>query len=85
MSSKSTDQPEAQSAQAESAQAENTQPRFCSSCGRTKPVLGGNLVRCANGAKRWKCADCLARSKAHRASRQAQESQESQPPQDQLQ
>jgi hypothetical protein len=58
-------------ARVESPQPENTQPRFCSSCGRTKPVLGGSLVRCANGAKRWKCADCIARSKAHLASRQA--------------
>ena len=43
------------------------QSRFCSSCSRTKPVLGGALVRCANGAKRWKCADCRARSKSHLA------------------
>jgi len=41
------------------------QPRFCSSCSRTRPVTGGALVRCANGAKRWKCADCRARSKSH--------------------
>lgn len=46
--------------------------RFCSSCGRTKPVLGGALVRCANGAKRWKCADCRAKSKAHQAAKAAQ-------------
>jgi hypothetical protein len=43
--------------------------RFCSSCGRTKPLLGGALVRCANGAKRWKCADCRAKSKAHQATK----------------
>jgi ribosomal protein S27AE len=42
--------------------------RFCSSCSRTKPVLGGVMARCANGTKRWKCADCHARSKAHLAS-----------------
>ena len=43
--------------------------RFCSSCGRTKPLLGGALVRCANGAKRWKCADGRAKSKAHQATK----------------
>jgi hypothetical protein len=42
--------------------------RFCSSCSRTKPVLGGVMALCANGTKRWKCADCHARSKAHLAS-----------------
>jgi len=42
--------------------------RFCSSCGRTNP-LGGALVRCANGAKRWKCADLPAKSKAHQATK----------------
>ena len=42
--------------------------RFCSSCSRTKPVIGGVMARCANGTKRWKCADCHARSKAHLAS-----------------
>jgi len=42
--------------------------RFCSSCSRTKPILGGVMARCANGTKRWKCADCHARSKAHLAS-----------------
>ena len=42
--------------------------RFCSSCSRTKPLLGGVMARCANGTKRWKCADCHARSKAHLAS-----------------
>jgi hypothetical protein len=31
-------------------------------------VLGGVMARCANGTKRWKCADCHARSKAHLAS-----------------
>ncbi len=72
MNSKSSDPAEAKADRNESAPVENTQPRFCSSCGRTKPALGGNLVRCANGAKRWKCADCIARSKAHLASRQAQ-------------
>ena len=51
------------------------QPRFCSSCGRTKPILGGALVRCANGAKRWKCADCRARSKAHLAALQHNQAQ----------
>lgn len=56
----------------DSAAANNAAPRFCSSCSRTKPALGGGLVRCANGAKRWKCADCIARSKAHLASRQAE-------------
>ena len=45
--------------------------RFCSSCSRTKPVAGGVMVRCANGSKRWKCADCHARSKSHMAARQA--------------
>lgn len=54
------------------APAENAAPRFCSSCSRTKPAAGGRLVLCANGAKRWKCADCIARSKAHQAARQAQ-------------
>lgn len=72
MNSKSSDPAEEKADRNETAPAENAQPRFCSSCGRTKPVLGGNLVRCANGAKRWKCADCIARSKAHLASRQAQ-------------
>ena len=42
--------------------------RFCSSCSRTKPILGGVMALCANGTKRWKCADCHARSKAHLAS-----------------
>jgi len=42
--------------------------RFCSSCSRTKPLLGGVMALCANGTKRWKCADCHARSKAHLAS-----------------
>jgi hypothetical protein len=42
--------------------------RFCSSCSRTKPVLGGVMALCANGTKRWKCVDCHARSKAHLAS-----------------
>lgn len=54
------------------APAENAAPRFCSSCSRTKPAAGGRLVLCANGAKRWKCADCIARSKAHQAARQTQ-------------
>ncbi|MBI5330394.1 MAG: hypothetical protein HZB71_07255 [Betaproteobacteria bacterium] len=36
--------------------------KYCSSCSRQKPVEGGGLVACANGAKRWKCADCLAKS-----------------------
>lgn len=47
--------------------------KFCSSCGRTKPVLGGALVRCANGSKRWKCADCRNRSKAHLAGKDSNE------------
>lgn len=47
--------------------------KFCSSCGRTKPVLGGALVRCANGSKRWKCADCRNRSKAHLAAKDSGE------------
>ena len=42
--------------------------RFCSSCSRTKPILGGVMALCANGTKRWKCDDCHARSKAHLAS-----------------
>lgn len=54
------------------AQASADERRFCSSCGRTKPVLGGALVRCANGAKRWKCADCRAKSKAHQAAKASQ-------------
>jgi hypothetical protein len=51
------------------AASEMEERRFCSSCGRTKPLLGGALVRCANGAKRWKCADCRAKSKAHQATK----------------
>ncbi len=47
--------------------------KFCSSCGRTKPLLGGALVRCANGSKRWKCADCRNRSKAHLAAKDSGE------------
>ena len=43
--------------------------RFCSSCSRSKPLPGGALVRCANGAKRWKCADCRAKSQAHQATK----------------
>jgi hypothetical protein len=46
---------------------ESDERRFCSSCSRTKPVAGGVMARCANGTKRWKCADCHARSKAHLA------------------
>lgn len=53
---------------AESRPASADERRFCSSCSRTKPVLGGVMARCANGTKRWKCADCHARSKAHLAS-----------------
>jgi molybdenum cofactor biosynthesis enzyme MoaA len=60
--------------------ATNAEPRFCSSCSRTKAVKGGALVRCANGAKRWKCADCLARSKAHLASRDSRGTRASQDP-----
>jgi len=51
-----------------SASAAADERRFCSSCSRTKPVLGGVMALCANGTKRWKCADCHARSKAHLAS-----------------
>ena len=54
--------------------------RFCSSCSRTKPVKGGGMVRCANGAKRWKCADCIARSKAHMAAMQPGKAKPSQDP-----
>ncbi len=36
--------------------------KYCSSCSRQKPIEGGGLVSCANGAKRWKCAECLAKS-----------------------
>ncbi len=72
MSTKPSDPSEENPGPEEGAPAESTQPRFCSSCSRTKPVKGGAMVRCANGAKRWKCADCIARSKAHQASRQAQ-------------
>lgn len=46
---------------------ESDERRFCSSCSRTKPLLGGVMARCANGTKRWKCADCHARSKTHLA------------------
>ncbi len=53
---------------AENRPASADERRFCSSCSRTKPVLGGVMARCANGTKRWKCADCHARSKAHLAS-----------------
>lgn len=57
---------------------ESRATRFCSSCSRTKPVKGGGLVRCANGAKRWKCADCIARSRAHMASLQSAKGKPSQ-------
>jgi hypothetical protein len=52
----------------ESSPAPADERRFCSSCSRTKPILGGVMALCANGTKRWKCADCHARSKAHLAS-----------------
>jgi hypothetical protein len=42
--------------------ATSVERKYCSSCSRQKPVLGGGLVSCANGAKRWKCAECLAKS-----------------------
>lgn len=70
MNSKSSEPRDAEPTPAENAD-DSRATRFCSSCSRTKPVKGGNLVRCANGAKRWKCADCIARSKAHMASLQA--------------
>ena len=72
MTTKQTDPADKNACTEAPAPAENAPPRFCSSCSRTKPAAGGRLVLCANGAKRWKCADCIARSKAHQAARQAQ-------------
>lgn len=69
MSSETTDRTDSGQDQAVDAAAADER-RFCSSCSRTKPVLGGVMVRCANGSKRWKCADCHARSKSHMAARQ---------------
>jgi hypothetical protein len=65
-SKKPADEPSVEVITSPSAAAEER--RFCSSCSRTKPLLGGVMARCANGTKRWKCADCHARSKAHLAS-----------------
>lgn len=69
MSSETTDRTDSGQDQAADVAAVDER-RFCSSCSRTKPVLGGVMVRCANGSKRWKCADCHARSKSHMAARQ---------------
>jgi hypothetical protein len=44
-------------------QSQPEQRKFCSSCSRDKPLEGGVMVKCANGATRWKCASCQAKSK----------------------
>jgi hypothetical protein len=78
MKTQQTEPTEATPTASETTGADAVGTRFCSSCSRSKPVLGGALVRCANGAKRWKCADCRARSKAHSSNARGKESAEDQ-------
>jgi hypothetical protein len=42
--------------------------KFCSSCMFLKPELGGEIVVSKNkaGTKRWRCAQCKARSSVQR-------------------
>lgn len=80
MSAKNNEPCDTVPASASNAEEDSRATRFCSSCSRTKPVKGGGLVRCANGAKRWKCADCIARSKAHMASLQSNKPKSAQDP-----